>query len=278
LAEELAASMLMGSAAPALLPSEPQSVLLDAESVEFPAALSSWLASVRGAGAAPTAAAAAAARLQAVADAVRRCEGPADACSDPARNPALARAVRAALEAGAPETQVADALALARSGAGVWAAELPTPSPPPLLVTTTVRGDTAAGAPRACEAAAAAWETGRLLVAFDPRDAEAAARLAHAPRAALNLEAFAGPEDLDLAGVEAAARLWLTGLDLQVEPHDPHRSVALGVAGLAEVLVARGLAYGEPAWIDDAAALTALVAGSAAAASAELAAALGPYP
>src|SRR5262245_26953877 len=56
------------------------------------------------------------ARLQAVMDAVRRCEGDAEACADPVRNASLARAAEAARTAGASDALIRDAVALARAG------------------------------------------------------------------------------------------------------------------------------------------------------------------
>src|SRR5437868_516334 len=59
-------------------------------------------------------------RLQAVVDAVLRCEGDAEACADPSRNPNLARAAEAARAAGAPDALILDAVSLARAGERRW--------------------------------------------------------------------------------------------------------------------------------------------------------------
>ena len=56
--------------------------------------------------------------------AVVRCEGDRAACADPLANPALARAVRAAREAGAGDALLLDAIALAAVDA-----EFPVESP-----------------------------------------------------------------------------------------------------------------------------------------------------
>lgn len=59
-------------------------------------------------------------RLQAVMDAVLRCEGDAEACADPMRNPRLARAAEAARAAGAPDAMIFEAVTLAYAGEGAW--------------------------------------------------------------------------------------------------------------------------------------------------------------
>src|SRR5262249_2662032 len=50
-------------------------------------------------------------RLAGVAEAVRRCEGDAEACADPAANQALSRAALTAREAGVSDAAIAEAIA-----------------------------------------------------------------------------------------------------------------------------------------------------------------------
>src|SRR5581483_11562291 len=64
-------------------------------------------------------------RMQAVMDAILRCDGDPAACADPQANPSLARAAEAVRTAGAPDALILEAIALARSGESVWEAEAP---------------------------------------------------------------------------------------------------------------------------------------------------------
>jgi ribonucleoside-diphosphate reductase alpha chain len=100
-------------------------------------------------------------RLQAVMDAVLRCEGDADACADPARNPGLARAADAARSAGAPDAMIFEAIALARSGESGWEIV------PPAVTGGGVRLVVAGAADVAV--ARAAWATGAVVLATERR-------------------------------------------------------------------------------------------------------------
>lgn len=172
-------------------------------------------------------------RLQAVADAVRRCEGDPAACADPAGNPALARAALAARAAGAGDDAISDAIALGRAGDApdpVWL-DLP---PVPGLVAA------AAPAQLGVEQATAGWRTGALTLA---RDLETARRLRDAmagPRAALDVRALAGDaEDL-------AQAVRIVGLALKTLAAGAGAVPAMTLAGVAEHLMSQGLAYGSP--------------------------------
>ncbi len=219
------------------------------------------------------------ARLEAVADAIARCEGDRDACADPAANPSLARAALAARAAGCDDADIADAMALfddpaILAAASAAALEVGLDSPP-------VRADRALiakGDGVAATAAALGWRSRRLTLAFGSPDAVALARAQIAPAAGLNL--FALDETAD---IEAAVRLLTVALDIEVSAgfcataeaayrRREHRPLALCVAGLAERLAAEGLAYDSDVGRARAAALQALVNAAALAASAELAA------
>jgi ribonucleoside-diphosphate reductase alpha chain len=217
-------------------------------------------------------------RLAAVVDAVRRCHGDVAACADPAENQALARAALAARETGATDAEVADAIALGRFGEEA-------PSSPSATLLLAERVAVAAGAPSARRAALAAWSGGGgLTLAFDESDALTLERAAAAPRAALDLAGVT-----DDAELVATVRLLVVALDIEASVgfcetaahahrRRDHRPVVLSLAGLNERLVAEGLAFGSPAGRSRAAELQALVAAAALQTSAELAAALGPYP
>ena len=218
--------------------------------------------------------------LTAVGDAILRCEGDSDACADPAKNNALARAALAARSAGAAEGEIADAIALARIGLGTeFMAE---PALPIIVVAS--REEICAEGDFAARAAAIGWRSGALTLAFSQRDASALAYAAAAPAAWVNVMALENNAEL-----EAVVRLAVFALDIEVsagfcaDPADAYRrrdrrALALGLAGLAERLAAEGLAYASEAGRRRAAALNALGAAAGFAASVELATALGPYP
>ena len=213
------------------------------------------------------------ARLTAVAQAVDRCEGDRDACADPAGNPALARAARAARLAGAPDSLIASTIALAAAGQPYSPAVSAHPAPLAPLVALT---DRAAPDPRAV---LAGWEGHETVLAFDAEAAVAAERAAIAPRAVLALPALAAsPEDL-----AEIARLLAVALEIEgaaafaAKPDDAvrrftDRPLALGLAGLHEALAAEGLDYGSADGRARATELAGRVARAADAASMELAA------
>jgi ribonucleoside-diphosphate reductase alpha chain len=199
--------------------------------------------------------------LNAVADAVDRCEGPRGDCADPARNPALARAAALARRCGATD---ADILRAADGERSSFMAEPVVEAAPPAALADRTR--IAAGAPEALTAAQAALDGG-LILTFGPRDAEALT--GGGARAVLNLAAVVA---LGGAGMEAMladlTRLWTAALDLETETPGP---IALGLDGL---LSAAGPAT-DATRIEG---LAALVAAAAAEASTPLAKTRGAAP
>ena len=146
--------------------------------------------------------------LRAVTDAVRRCDGPASVCSDPAANPVLGRAALAARRAGADDTAILDAIAGRMFSA---------PEPEPLKQTRVVAvSDPASPMDAPLRAAADGCLADDLIVAFSVRDAEAAADLAIAPGCAIALPAVAAALPDMIAGLDALARLWTTALEIEV--------------------------------------------------------------
>jgi ribonucleoside-diphosphate reductase alpha chain len=285
---EVFASLMLGLAAPAparssgarvdpLTPTAPEAALPAALSGE---AVAEHLARFRRDAAARAGAAAVEAALAAVADAVDRCEGDREACADPLRNPALARAIRSALAAGASEPLIQDALALAAAGhPRTGAASAPSSAPVPAAVHA-----------EDVEASAfAAWEDGTLRLAFDRNDAALLALAPLAPRAALALQPFLAEDGFDAEGFAALARLWTVALEIEgaagfcASPAEAAaryaaRPLSLGLVGLHEMVVAEGLAYGSEAGRTLAASLAALAAGAGLTASAEMAALAGACP
>ncbi len=219
------------------------------------------------------------AALNAVADAVDRCQGSPGDCADPDRNPALARAALAARRAGAADPDILRAIAGDRpafAAVEITAADR--------LVALAARGGVGSDGPAAWLAARAAV-TGDLILAFDPRDAEAAADQALAAGCLISLPAVAALSATDFSErLEALVRLWTTALEIEtacgyardsVAARRRHavRPIALGLGGGVDWLMAQDAACdgdGAPAL----AAAAGLVAASAALASCELADAL----
>jgi ribonucleoside-diphosphate reductase alpha chain len=253
------------------------------EAFDFAARLDAHLAAVRGAELARAGAEVLAERLDAVRDAVARCSGEPAVCADPQGNPALARAARAAREAGASDALIARA---AGSGEASWRATVAVAVPETLIVLAP-RDLVEAGAPEAARLAEAGADAGSVIATFDPRDAEALARRAASTVAALSLPALlGGADESDLPALEHAVRLWTVALDLEAAVgfaasaehalvRHAARPLALSLAGGAEHLVGRALAYESEAGRAELAALYAVAAAVAVQTSAELAKARG---
>ncbi len=275
-AADLAATMALGLAAPGLPREEGMQGPLAVGEPAFEAAVRARLAQARGRRAAIEGADAVGARMQAVVDAILRCEGDAQACADPRHNAALARAARAALQAGASESAVQQAIALARAGERDWRVRLDAePTPAPALAAHAARDLVLARAGPALLAARFAWETGDLVLAFDADDAGRALDASRACVAALAVDRFWTADGFDEAGFSALVRLWTTALRLGRSGDGAGRPAGLVLAGLSELLVRQGLAYGSDEGRVAAAAVQARLVEAARAASAELAGAAG---
>ncbi len=208
--------------------------LLPTNAPDFADRLGRLRAERRGRAAARTAALHLAGRLQGVMDSILRCEGDPAACADPHGNPSLARAAEAARQAGASDAMILDAMTLARAGEHLWDAQVRFEAGGVELVAMS------RGAPLEAALdplAAACWETGAVIAAFD---AEAGAKLAgvgRPTRGAVDLMAFGVGEAFDAEGFAAAVRLAGTALA------GMGGTIALGLGGLADWLMAQGLAY-----------------------------------
>jgi ribonucleoside-diphosphate reductase alpha chain len=232
LRNDLTEAMLAGSVAfsrPA--PAAAAPLRIAGDDPGLPAALAALSAIVRGREAARLAAAELVRRMQAVMDAVLRCEGDEDACADPRQNITLARTAEAARSVGATDALILDAVALARAGECAWTAAEPDGGEAPGLL---VGGSPAATA----ELARAAWATGAVAVTPSLSDADAIAAATGATRAGVNLTAFWSGETFDVAAFEAAVELAARAL---IALTDGPALIAL--AGLGDWLVSHGLDY-----------------------------------
>jgi ribonucleoside-diphosphate reductase alpha chain len=192
-------------------------------------ALERMTAAHRGREAAQAAANLMSARLQAVMDAVLRCEGGPEACSDPARNTSLARAAEAARAAGASDATILDAIALARAGESEWICAAPPPASTTPFVTVLGEGPALARA---------AWTTGRLIAAPDEAAATQIAEAASLPIAGVELMAHFRDGAFDEAAFAETVKL--AALAIAADAEGP-ALVALG--GLGDWLVAQGFDY-----------------------------------
>lgn len=195
--------------------------------------------------------------LAAVNEAVIRCEGAG--CADPTQNPALARAASRARQAGADDGAILDAIA----GAAPPARAPMTAIAPNLIVLTRAGLESS-------PAADLAWRAGGVTLAVD---AEAAAWLAAAPPvAAIDVLAFETDGGFDTVGFAAIVRLTVAALEIAAPVHGP---LNLTLAGVAELLIVRGLAYDSEPGRHAAAELWALAADAAKSAVAEMQSAHG---
>jgi len=169
-------------------------------------------------------------RLNEVSDAVRRCEGDAAACADPAGNPALARTAHRARLAGADDAAIADAIALGLAGEDSGSVRVETP-PQPLLLAIAPAGS-------ADPAATLAWRTGQVVLARAGETAEALRSGAGGPRAAVNAFQLKDADDL-------TAAIKVAGLALKLSA-DASEIPSLTLAGVAERLMAAGLGWSSP--------------------------------
>jgi ribonucleoside-diphosphate reductase alpha chain len=172
------------------------------------------------------------ARLAQVAEAVRRCEGDAAACADPAANPALARACVAARLAGAADADIHEAIAEGAAGEAPVQPDWTPPAQPVLVLSGAVSEPSAA-------LAHLAWRSERLVLAREPEDAAAVARRLSGPRAALDVLAFEGPEGLDQAAFTAAARILCAAL----KAASTGTEGCLTLVNVSALLAGRGLDY-----------------------------------
>jgi len=234
--DALAAALLRGAIAIGAAPQHRAPTVVDADRPAAVQALRDLTAAYRGEQAAAAAAFALGARLQAVMDAVLRCEGEAEACADPARNPGLARAIQAARQAGAAPAQILDAVALARAGESEWRAAAPETSPDALRLVLAAPGGLGEAVSRA--AALCAHATGAIAVAPSRAAAEALADAPRAVRGGVDLMAFWSDEGFDIARFEATV-----GLLAQALAAASGGPALLGLAGLGDWLAAHGLDY-----------------------------------
>jgi ribonucleoside-diphosphate reductase alpha chain len=238
--EELTEALTRGAIALSPAPSRPSPTVIEASDPGLAAALDALVARHRGRAAARAAAASLSERLQAVMDAVTRCEGDPAACADLAANASLARAAEAARAAGADDALILEAIALARAGEARWTVEPPAEEEAGLQLVVAA-GPRALAGDAGLRIALAAWATGAVAVA---PDAETAANLAHAAvaaRAGIDLMAYWADDAFDIEGFELGVRLAARALAAAADG-----PAILGLAGLGEWLAAHGLDYDSP--------------------------------
>jgi len=175
-------------------------------------------------------------RLAAVSEAVRRCEGDASSCGDPASNPALARMARSARAAGASDAAISDAIGIGLCGLETGVADIVPGARPSCIVVAA--DDAQAGRER--ELAGAGWRTGAVTLALSMPDAEHLAARDSGPVAAIDLTAFAQGRKIDKPALEAAVRLAATAVRLEAGPEG---ASTVTLANTATLLVSQGLTF-----------------------------------
>ncbi|ESQ78871.1 hypothetical protein [Asticcacaulis sp. YBE204] len=208
-------------------------------------------------------------------------------------NPALARAALKARKLGASDALIRLAIQSSQnltedSALPDWSRQVVHTDAPlsGAKIITASRDLIAAGDPSGRLAAQTMLESGRLWIAFDPRDAEALDNAFIAPRAAINAWAFWRDGAFDAEGFAACTALWTVALDIETaiayaatpeadERLRRLRPLGLTVAGLAELLIAKGL--GAEDGLDFAASVMALCDAQSLRTSAQLAKTLGTF-
>jgi ribonucleoside-diphosphate reductase alpha chain len=258
---DLAAAMLAGQLALDAPRAAPHLPVVSASEPEFEGLLATLRAEHRGRAMARAAIREMGARLQAVMDSVLRCEGDPAACADPRANTNLARSAEAARAVGATDAMILEAISLARSGEAEWAATAP-------FFNDVDRLELVCVTSRAPEAAlaGAAWDTGAAAAAFSPEAGRGVAAAWGGARGAINVLAFGAGGDFDTSAFDAAVALLATALAMTSD----ERPAALGLAGVADWLVAQGLAYDSEAGRDAARDLYRRAASAAVASGAKL--------
>ena len=223
--DDLTEALLAGVIAIGRAPTAPPAPVVEAGSPDIARAVAAY----RGQVAAQAAAHELGRRLQAVMDAVLRCEGDPMACADPQANPTLARAAEAARAAGASDDLILDAVTLARAGESAWQIEAPGLADDVRLVVV--------GPPDA-STANAAWATGAVVLAPTRAGAERIAAAGASLHGGVNLMGFWAAGGFDIDAFEAAVTLLANALASASEGR-----TVIGLAGLGDWLVAHGLDY-----------------------------------
>jgi ribonucleoside-diphosphate reductase alpha chain len=235
--DALSDALVRGAIAIGAAPQSRAPAVVDAERPAALQALGELTAGFRAEQAAAAAAGELATRLQAVMEAVLRCEGEAEACADPARNASLARAAHAAAQAGASPALILEAVALARAGESEWRAAAPQgPSEGLRLVVSAAPEALPDELRRAL--GLAAHVTGAVAVAPSRAAAEAVAEASRAVRGGLDLMAFWTDDRFDIARFEATVAILAQAL--AAASGGP---ALIGLAGLGDWLAAHGLDY-----------------------------------
>jgi ribonucleoside-diphosphate reductase alpha chain len=218
-AAELTASLALGLAAPGRPPGGGDDAAFDLASPGGLAGLTGAVRSERMRALQRPAVDAAIRALDAVADAVARCEGPVRDCGDPACNPALARAVTAARKTGCMDADIRRAA----NGERWTACELQPSDHAPLLihVPQNVWNDDASVRSVVLDAALSL----RGATVASSLDVLLSLASVHTtPDVALNLSALKD----DPAELEALVRLWVTAVTLSAETATGPINLSLG--------------------------------------------------
>ena len=226
--------------------------------------------------------------LEDINSAVQRSEG--EHRASPKHNTALARACAKARRLGASDGLIARQIQFSQASAGNAAA---TASPEPETVrhraVIAQRDLISAGDPSAVLLAETALEARGVHLVFSPLDAEMLDAQNFSAKAAIQIERFFDESgQLDEDALIDCINLWVHALDIEAaigfsqnaadaQRRAAERPLALTLAGVAEAVMAQGLALRDSAGLDFASHLLALFSAAATHGSALLAARLGAY-
>ncbi|MFM8819667.1 MAG: ribonucleotide reductase [Phenylobacterium sp.] len=166
--------------------------------------------------------------LQAVREAIERCEGPGEACGSITGNPGLARAVDGARALGVPDDLIQEAMESARSGSATLrvASSSPAADFPRLIIH-----------PAAAGLSVTRHLSEAIGFADTPATASAFASACRRERGAVNICAFGMGEDFDTQAFEQAIQ------DLALALSASETGASLALAGLGDWLLAQGITY-----------------------------------
>ncbi len=229
---EIMGSMLLGLAAPATPRPSGDHRILDLNTSNGLETLEHYTHRSRAEALSDSALAAAIAALEAVTAAVARCEGPVRDCSDPASNPALARAIHAARRTGCVDAEIHRAL----MGETLKPQPIARSVGQPMILHVEAAKLEQMDSPIVQALAQAALTESGIILTFDLQEAEAQSHVAAGPKCGFDLSRL-GDDDKGLAHL---GQLWAVAMWLDHPEDYPPQGLVLGLGGGVDWLLEAG--------------------------------------
>jgi ribonucleoside-diphosphate reductase alpha chain len=229
---EILGSMLLGLAAPATPKPSGDLPILDLNTSDGLKILEDFTHRSRAEALSDSALAAAISALEAVAAAVARCEGPARDCSDPASNPALARAIHAARRTGCVDAEIHRAL----MGETLKPQTIVRSIGHPIILHVEASRLEQTDSPIVQAIAQAALTERGIVLSLDLQEAKAQSHVAAGPKCGIDLSRL-GDDDKGLAYL---GQLWAVAMWLDHPGDHPPQGLVLGLGGGADWLLGAG--------------------------------------